>query len=145
MFKKMFVAEQEKSSMYLQSRKPHFSPKHAVHPRNSSSQGALEALGWGWSTISVGGAKAFASNGHHPSRLSLAGYTHRMGPSAEIPECHLVPCHRGNRGSQGSGTAARAGSGGFSLPGSPCAGTLSVLSRRGDLRGRLSPAEKLLP
>lgn len=58
------------------------------------------------------------------------------------------PCvmlQREQRWSQGTRAVAHASLGAFSVPGSPCACTLSVLMQRGDLRGRLSPAERLVP
>lgn len=72
----------------------------------------------------------------------------RLQDRATCRDPRMSPCPMPQREQgwpQGSGAAARAVLGGFSLPGSPCAGALSVLSQRGDLRGRLSPAEKLVP
>ena len=71
-------------------------PKGLWRPR-AGAAGPHLALPGSLRAIAVGGAKAFASNGHLPSRLSLAGYTCRMGPHAEIPKCHLAPGHRGSR------------------------------------------------
>lgn len=159
MFKKVLVVEQEKSSIHLQSSKPQptlLSSKHTVCPRNSSSQGALEASGWGCRTppriarVFTGhccwGCKSFCFQWASSFQVVL-GWIH-LQDEATCRNPQMSSCTRPQREqgwSQGSGAAARAVLGGFSLPGSPYAGALSVLLWRGDLRGRLSPAEKLVP
>lgn len=131
----MLVVEQEKSSIHVQSGKPQptsLSSKHTAQPRNNSPQGAPEVSGWGCGT---------------PPRLArvctgrCCWFCACRNP--RMPSCAVPQWERGC--SQGSGAAARAALGHFSLPGSPCAGALSVLLQRGDLGGKLSPAEKLVP
>lgn len=86
------------------SSKTHGRTEELLIPRGSGGLGlGLQdrALPGSVRAIAVGGAKAFVSNGCLPSRLFLAGYTHWMGPRAEIPECHLAACRGGSGDAHG--------------------------------------------
>lgn len=148
-----YVPKQEQSSIHTQSRKPHFPSKTSW---NSSSQGVLELSGLRLqdpphlSSVSVdlwglpGVQKLFCwefKSFCFPQASSLEFVLRWMHlQDAEIPEFHLGMLQRERGCSRGSGAAARAVLGHFSL----CRCFIRAVVGR-ETSGRLSPAEKLLP
>lgn len=126
---------------------PHVPPntrqtRGTPHPKRGSGD-----LGWGCSAlphltkVRPASVEAFASNGHLPSRLSLAGYSCGVQPRAEIPKrCVALCCRASGNAHEGPELWLV-----WSPPGSSGAGAfLSMLLRRGDL-SRLNNIEKFVP